>query len=106
MVVSSLVPLEGDRKAFRLIGEVLVQQTVAEVLPVVRANRQYVSLPITNNFIVKQLTEVVETLRIQLDQKDRAAKEWKTRFNIRTQAEHEAQMRSKASQSAVATASK
>lgn len=35
--------LEGDRKAFRLIGGVLVERTVGEVLPAVQQNYEGVS---------------------------------------------------------------
>ena len=32
-------PLDGNRKCFRQIGEVLVERTIAEVLPAVQTNR-------------------------------------------------------------------
>jgi prefoldin subunit 2 len=35
LVVDTLTKLEPDRKAFRLIGGVLVERTIAEVLPAV-----------------------------------------------------------------------
>lgn len=38
LVVESLSKLEDERKAFRLIGGVLVEKTVGEVLPVVNQN--------------------------------------------------------------------
>ena len=33
LVAKALEPLDGDRKCFRLIGGVLVERNVAEVLP-------------------------------------------------------------------------
>ena len=39
LVIRTLEPLEGGRKCFRLVGEVLVERTVAEVLPAVKKNR-------------------------------------------------------------------
>ena len=38
LVVDTLSQLEGARKAFRLVGGVLVERTVAEVLPIVSQN--------------------------------------------------------------------
>ena len=38
LVVDTLSQLEGGRKAFRLVGGVLVERTVAEVLPIVSQN--------------------------------------------------------------------
>jgi prefoldin subunit 2 len=43
LVVESLSKLEDERKAFRLIGGVLVEKTVGEVLPVVNQNFSGVS---------------------------------------------------------------
>lgn len=43
LVIDQLSTLEGDRKAFRLIGGVLVERTVGEVLPQVKQNHQGVS---------------------------------------------------------------
>ncbi len=39
LVIKSLDPLDGERKCFRLVGDVLVERTVADVLPAVRKNR-------------------------------------------------------------------
>jgi prefoldin subunit 2 len=36
-------PLDSDRRAFRMVGGVLVERTVGEVLPVVTDNRKKVS---------------------------------------------------------------
>jgi prefoldin subunit 2 len=44
LVVETLSKLEPDRKAFRLIGGVLVERTVSEVLPAVSQNFERVSL--------------------------------------------------------------
>ena len=39
LVIKTLEPLDGGRKCHRLVGEVLVERTVAEVLPAVKTNR-------------------------------------------------------------------
>jgi len=44
LVEETLRPLEGTRRAYRLVGEVLVERTVEEVLPSVAANRENVSV--------------------------------------------------------------
>lgn len=40
LVIKTLEPLDKERKCFRLIGGVLVERTVEEVLPAVQQHRQ------------------------------------------------------------------
>ena len=42
LVEDTLRPLDGQRRAYRLVGEVLVERTVEEVLPSVANNREKV----------------------------------------------------------------
>ena len=42
LVIQALQPLPADRKCFRMIGNVVVERTVAEVLPAVQKNRDQV----------------------------------------------------------------
>jgi prefoldin subunit 2 len=44
LVEETLKPLDPQRRAFRLVGECLVERTVGEVLPTVAANRENVRL--------------------------------------------------------------
>ena len=44
LVEDTLKPLDGKRRAYRLVGEVLVERTVEEVLPSVSNNREKVSI--------------------------------------------------------------
>jgi chaperonin cofactor prefoldin len=43
LVEETLKPLDPERRAYRLVGEVLVERTVKEVLPSVISNRENVS---------------------------------------------------------------
>lgn len=43
LVEETLLPLDGDRRAYRLVGDVLVERTVKEVLPSVTTNKENVS---------------------------------------------------------------
>jgi prefoldin subunit 2 len=43
LVEETLTPLDPGRKAYRLVGEVLVERTVQEVLPSIQSNRANVS---------------------------------------------------------------
>ena len=43
LVEETLKPLDPKRRAYRLVGEVLVERTVEEVLPSVTSNRENVS---------------------------------------------------------------
>ena len=44
LVEETLKPLDPSRRAYRLVGEVLVERSVAEVLPSVTANKENVSI--------------------------------------------------------------
>ena len=43
LVIKTLEPLDTSRKCFRLVGDVLVERTVGEVLPAVKKNRDNLS---------------------------------------------------------------
>ena len=55
----TLTPLDRNRRAFRLVGGILVERTVGEVLPSVTTNRENVSL---NCVILKPSTFIWLTL--------------------------------------------
>ena len=42
LVINALTPLPADRKCFRMIGNVVVERTVGEVLPAVTKNRDQI----------------------------------------------------------------
>eukprot|EP00559_Dactyliosolen_fragilissimus_P005053 CAMPEP_0184855488 /NCGR_PEP_ID=MMETSP0580-20130426/723_1 /TAXON_ID=1118495 /ORGANISM="Dactyliosolen fragilissimus" /LENGTH=125 /DNA_ID=CAMNT_0027350013 /DNA_START=14 /DNA_END=391 /DNA_ORIENTATION=+ len=77
LVEEALTPLDPRRRAFRLVGGVLVERTVEEVLPSVISNR-------------KNLGMVLSTLRSNLESKEKETSEWKTKYSIKTAEEAEA----------------
>ncbi|KAL3804305.1 hypothetical protein HJC23_011233 [Cyclotella cryptica] len=77
LVEETLEPLDPDRRAFRLVGGVLVERTVREVLPTVKEHR-------TN------LDALVQNLKENLDSKQKEAAAWKAKYNIKTQEEVDA----------------
>eukprot|EP00619_Florenciella_sp_RCC1007_P011583 CAMPEP_0205918218 /NCGR_PEP_ID=MMETSP1325-20131115/9657_1 /ASSEMBLY_ACC=CAM_ASM_000708 /TAXON_ID=236786 /ORGANISM="Florenciella sp., Strain RCC1007" /LENGTH=265 /DNA_ID=CAMNT_0053285719 /DNA_START=54 /DNA_END=853 /DNA_ORIENTATION=+ len=76
LVINTITPMEGDRKAFRLVGGVLVQNTCGEVLPRVKENQE----------MIKNTLQLLEN---QLRTKEKAANAWKTKYGIQTQQERE-----------------
>ena len=64
MVVDTLEPMDAARRAYRLVGGVLVERTVGEVLPTVKANQEG----------IKQLLQQLATTRAN---KEKEAAEWK-----------------------------
>lgn len=66
MVVDTLEPMEGTRRAYRLVGGVLVERTVAEVLPTVKENQEG----------IKQVLQQLAASRVK---KEKEAAEWKVR---------------------------
>mmetsp|Transcript_26003 Transcript_26003/g.59825 ORF Transcript_26003/g.59825 Transcript_26003/m.59825 type:complete len:156 (-) Transcript_26003:286-753(-) len=73
LVEETLQPLDPSRRAYRLVGEVLVERTVEEVLPSVASNR-------------KNLEESIATLRGHLEKMQGEASELKTKYNLQTEA--------------------
>ena len=69
LVEDTLEPLDPDRRAYRLVGEVLVERTVKEVLPSVKENRE-------------QLEKTISTLRERLTERQREAAEFKAEYKI------------------------
>merc|ERR1711920_769513 len=70
-VVTTLEPLDDNRKAFRMIGGVLVERTVADALPAVKGNQEGIQ-------------KVLEQLSKTLQEKEKEASEWQRKFNIQT----------------------
>ncbi|KAK9812340.1 hypothetical protein WJX73_003378 [Symbiochloris irregularis] len=74
VVIRALQPLEGKRRCYRLIGDVLVERTVAEVLPAVQHNRD-------------QLSEVVKSLKSKMEVKQKELGDFQAKFKIRMRGE-------------------
>ncbi|KAJ8611670.1 hypothetical protein CTAYLR_007896 [Chrysophaeum taylorii] len=85
LVKSNIEKLAPDRAAFRLVGTVLIRQTVGDVLPKVIENRQ-------------NIAATIEQLRAALADKNAKAGEWKKKYGILTQQEHEVDQRSRAAE--------
>mmetsp|Transcript_4936 Transcript_4936/g.5641 ORF Transcript_4936/g.5641 Transcript_4936/m.5641 type:complete len:128 (+) Transcript_4936:123-506(+) len=77
LVEETLKPLDPKRRAFRLVGGILVERTVEEVLPSVLENMQ-------------NMDKLIETLTQTLKKKQKETMEWKLKYNIRTAEEAEA----------------
>lgn len=80
LVVEQLLKLEDDRRAYRLIGDVLVEKNVSELLPIVTEN-------------LDGIKQIIATLNGQLDQKDERRRKFKEEHGIMTQEERERKLR-------------
>ncbi|ROT39782.1 Prefoldin beta-like protein [Sodiomyces alkalinus F11] len=69
LVLETLQPLSGDRKAFRLVNGVLMEQTVKDVLPALTTNSE-------------GLRKVLEDLVKQYKTKQEELEKWKKKNNI------------------------
>ncbi|CAM9476851.1 unnamed protein product, partial [Chrysoparadoxa australica] len=76
LVVGTLKDLDGGRKAYRLVGGVLVEHTVADVLP-----------PVEHN--MKGIEGLLARVGEQLEAKEKEAAAWKVKYGIRTQEDAE-----------------
>ena len=106
LVLDQLGKFEGERRAYRLIGGVLVEKTVGEILPIVNQNFDgvmngglycyhracsscYVNFARnfneTNFTVPSQLSQIITSLESQLSKKDEERKEFKAKHGIMTQ---------------------
>lgn len=69
VAIDTLKDLDGDRKCFKLVGGILCERTVKDVLPEVKANQE-------------QLTKVIESLNQQLVTKGSEINAYKDEHNI------------------------
>jgi len=69
LVMNAVKDMDPNRRCFRLIGGVLVERTIKEVLPAVQKNHE-------------RITEVIGQLSAQLKQKQVALNDFVTKNNI------------------------
>ncbi|KAF8245933.1 hypothetical protein K440DRAFT_632849 [Wilcoxina mikolae CBS 423.85] len=69
LVLETLAPVPKDRKCFRLINGVLVERTVADVVPALQTNAE-------------GLKNVLENLVKEYKKKQEEMETWKTKNNI------------------------
>lgn len=76
LVIDTLREVDPSRKCFRLVGGVLVERTVKEVLPALETNKE-------------QISKIIETLNTQMQTKGCDLTEYRERYNIRLMGEGE-----------------
>ncbi|XP_063042505.1 prefoldin subunit 2 [Engraulis encrasicolus] len=70
LVIETLKEVDPGRKCFRLMGGVLVERTVKEVLPALESNKE-------------QIGKLLESLNTQMQNKGRELTEYREKYNIR-----------------------
>ncbi|CAL1591332.1 unnamed protein product [Knipowitschia caucasica] len=78
LVIDTLKDVDPSRKCFRLVGGVLVERTVKEVLPALESNKE-------------QISKIIETINTQMQTKGRELTEYREKYNIRLVGEGEAE---------------
>ncbi|XP_078527493.1 prefoldin subunit 2 [Lissotriton helveticus] len=76
LVIDTLKEVDPSRKCYRMVGGVLVERTVKEVLPALESNKD-------------QLNKIIESLNVQLQTKGRELNEFREKHNIRVMGEDE-----------------
>ncbi|XP_054443568.1 prefoldin subunit 2 [Pteronotus mesoamericanus] len=76
LVIDTLKEVDETRKCFRMVGGVLVERTVKEVLPALENNKE-------------QIQKIIETLTQQLQAKGKELNEFREKHNIRLMGEDE-----------------
>ena len=96
-MLTTLEPLDAKRKCFRQVGDVLVEQTVGEVLPALKGNQQQldqacasqcclVPTSLWHCFRGQQLPRVLQLmqhLQTQLEKKQAEILEYEKKYKIR-----------------------
>lgn len=70
LVITTLAPLDPQRKCFRMVGGVLLDRNVAEVLPAVQKNKD-------------QIAGLIDQLNELLKRKDEELRQFQSKHNIR-----------------------
>ncbi|KZV17083.1 putative prefoldin subunit 2 [Dorcoceras hygrometricum] len=70
LVINAIKPLDPSRKCYRMVGGVLVERTIKEVLPAVQHNKE-------------GLEEVITRLNEALEKKRREITEFEAKYKIR-----------------------
>jgi|SaaInlStandDraft_6_1057023.scaffolds.fasta_scaffold109739_1 chaperonin cofactor prefoldin len=70
LVIDNLKPLDAGRRCYRMVGGVLVERTVGEVLPAVESNKTKIS-------------ESVEKLKEVMYRKDKEVREYQAKYKIK-----------------------
>lgn len=70
LVINAIQPLEPSRRCYRMIGGVLVERTIKEVLPAVQRNKE-------------GLEEVVARLNEALERKKKEIAEFEAKYKIK-----------------------
>ncbi|XP_043833205.1 prefoldin subunit 2 [Dromiciops gliroides] len=76
LVIDTLREVDPTRKCYRMVGGVLVERTVKEVLPALEGNKE-------------QIQKIIETLTQQLQAKGRELNDFREKHNIRLMGEDE-----------------
>uniref|UniRef100_A0A8C0GY37 Prefoldin subunit 2 n=1 Tax=Chelonoidis abingdonii TaxID=106734 RepID=A0A8C0GY37_CHEAB len=74
LVIDTLRDVDPTRKCYRMVGGVLVERTVKEVLPALESNKE-------------QINKIIETLTQQLQAKGQELNEFREKHNIRVMGE-------------------
>lgn len=76
LVVGALKEVDPERRCYRMIGGVLVERQVKDVLPAVEGNKT-------------QLSDLIERLRTQVINKGKELNEYREKHNIRVRGEQD-----------------
>ncbi|XP_053551562.1 prefoldin subunit 2 [Bombina bombina] len=76
LVIDTLKDVDQGRKCYRMVGGVLVERTVKEVLPALEKNKE-------------QINKIIESLSAQLQVKGRELNEYREKHNIRLMGEND-----------------
>uniref|UniRef100_A0A8D0DM07 Prefoldin subunit 2 n=1 Tax=Salvator merianae TaxID=96440 RepID=A0A8D0DM07_SALMN len=82
LVIETLREVDPTRKCYRMVGGVLVERTVKEVLPALENNKE-------------QINKIIESLTQQLQTKGRELNEFREKHNIRLMGEEDQKAPSK-----------
>ncbi|XP_069115410.1 prefoldin subunit 2-like [Argopecten irradians] len=74
LVIETLKEVEDGRKCFRMVGGVLVERTVKDVLPALVSNKD-------------QMGKIIETLNVKLEEKGKEINKYREQHNLKIKGE-------------------
>ena len=90
-VLRALEPMDANRRCYRLVGDVLVEKTVGEVIPIIKQNEQGLKEVISGPFTTDgdlTISQVLEKLAVQLERDGEALAAFQKKYKVRVKVDN------------------
>lgn len=97
-MIQTLKGAPPDRRCFRMMGGVLIERTVKDLLPLLENNMEQVGVALNSSchyplpplsLSLLQLGKVIETMKVNVEEKGKELNAFREKYNIRFRGEME-----------------